>query len=132
MNTNIPPAWPQPGSVVSVPVFLFYRHKGIVSDRWYNGRPMIISTSARSGGVREEPWEVFAQGSVVSGEDYPGSLPAWEVLHRARSSIGSTYALFTRNCEQFVLYAHGLEPRSPQVSITIGAALLIGLLAAAG
>jgi len=44
-------SWSQPGMAVSIPTFLIYRHKGIVSDHWHNGKPMIISNSARAGGV---------------------------------------------------------------------------------
>ncbi len=123
--------WPQPGMVVSVPIFLFYRHTGIVSDRWHGGKPMVISTSVRSGGVHEEPWDTFAQGSDVTVNGYPGRLPGWEVVRRAKSLIGTQYDLLTKNCEQFVMFAHGLKPQSAQLAITVVIALCVGVLAAA-
>jgi len=118
--------------VVSVPIFLFYRHKGIVSDRWHGGKPMVISTSARSGGVREEPWDVFAQGHVVTVDGYLGGLPSYEVLRRARSLIGAQYDVLVRNCEHLVTNVHGIKPQSSQVALTFAiVALCVGALAAA-
>lgn len=126
------PVWPEAGTVVSIPIALFYRHKGIVSDRWYGGKPMIISNSARSGGVHEEFWDVFAEGGAVTVDGYPGGLPNFEVLSRAKSLVSSQYDLLRWNCEHFVAYAHGLKPMSPQVAVTVAiATLCIGVLAAA-
>lgn len=124
-------SWPQPGTVVSIPTFLIYRHKGIVSDRWYNGKPMIISNSARSGGVCEEPWDEFAEGHIVTVESYPSDLPSHVVVSRAQSFIGTRYDLFSWNCEYLVAVAHGLKPQSSQVTVTIAVATLcVGVLAA--
>lgn len=123
--------WPEPGMVVSVPIFLMYRHTGIVSDRWHGGKPMVISTSARSGGVCEEPWDVFTQGRAATVDGYPGHLPGWEVVHRARSLIGTRYDLLSKNCEQFVTFVHGIKPHSTQLALTVVIALCVGMLAAA-
>ena len=118
--------------VVSVPIFLFYRHKGIVSNRWHGGKPMVISTSARAGGVREEPWDVFANGCVPTVDGYPGSLPSYEVLRRARSLIGAQYDVLARNCEHFVMHVHGIKPQSSQVALTFAIiTLCVGALAVA-
>jgi hypothetical protein len=126
------PVWPEAGTVVSIPIALFYKHKGIVSDRWNGGKPMIISNSARSGGVHEEFWDVFAEGGTVMVDGYLGGLPNFEVLSRAKSLISSQYDLLRWNCEHFVAYAHGLKPTSPQVAVTVAiATLCIGVLAAA-
>ena len=92
---------------------------------------MVISTSARSGGVCEEPWDVFAQRRVVTVDGYLGSLSSGEVLRRAKSLIGVPYHMLVRNCDHFVTYAHGLEPQSPQVALTCVIALGIAALAAA-
>lgn len=125
-------SWPQPGTVVSIPTFLVYRHKGIISDRWYNGKPMIISNSARAGGTYEEPWDVFAEGHIVTVESYPSDLPNHEVVNRARSFVGTQYDLFSWNCEHLVTVSHGLKSQSPQVAITIAvAAMCIGVLSLA-
>jgi hypothetical protein len=123
--------WPEAGTAVSISIILFYRHKGIVSDRWYGGKPMIISNSARSGGVHEEAWDVFAEGNTVAVDGYPGGLPHFEVMSRAKSFISSQYDLFRWNCEHFVAYAHGLQLKSPQVAATVAiATLCLGVLVA--
>lgn len=93
---------------------------------------MVISTSARSGGAYEEPWDVFAQRRVVSSEGYPGNFPSSEVLRRARSLIGAKYDVLVRNCEHFITYAHGYKPQSIQVVLTLVfvAAGVVALMAA--
>lgn len=132
-SRNLPiHSWPQPGTVVSIPTFVIYRHKGIVSDRWYNGKPMIISNSARAGGVQEEPWDVFAEGYIVTEDGYPSGLPSYEVVSRARSFIGTLYDLFSWNCDHLVAAAHGLEPQSLQVAATVAVAALCFAVLAAG
>jgi hypothetical protein len=100
--------WPAPGSIISVPILLFFRHRGIVSDRWYMGKPMVISNSARNGGVVEEPWDVFCNGQLCSDEGYPGALSTFEVLHRARHPAQNGYSLFGWNCDDHVEASHGL------------------------
>ena len=117
-----------PGTVVSVPVFKLFRHKGIVSDRFINGCPMVISNSARAGGVAEEPWEVFAAGQAATVEEYPSTLPGYVILQRARQHIGTKYQLFDWNCEHLVSHAHGKRPESPQVAAAIIVAVLVGVI----
>lgn len=92
---------------------------------------MVISTSARSGGVCEESWDTFAQGCAVTIEGHPGRLPGWEVVRRARSLMGTQYDLLAKNCEQFVTFVHGLKPQSTQLALTVVVALCVGVLAAA-
>ena len=122
--------WPQAGMVVSIPIFLIYRHKGIVSDRWHGGKPMIISNSARSHGVCEEPWDAFAEGNIVKVDGYLGGLPNYEVLNRARLLIGTQYNLFDWNCEHYVTHAHGLKQQRLQIAVTLTVAVLcVGMLA---
>lgn len=118
------PQWPTPGTIVSVPVYIFFRHKGIVSDRWYGGKPVVISNSARAGGIAEEPWDVFTSGQLWAAEGHPGNLLPWEVLHRARSLHGTQYNALTWNCESFVNYCHGLPSSSPQLAAIVVAALV--------
>ena len=116
--------WPAPGTIVSVPAYIFFRHKGIVSNRWHGGRPMVISNSARAGGVAEESWDVFTSGQAWKEEGHPGSLSSWEVLDRARSRAAPPYNPFTWNCESFVAYCHGLLPASPQLAVVLVVALV--------
>lgn len=121
-----------PGTVVSVWVFPFFRHTGIVSDRTIGDKPMVISNSARADGVAEEPWEVFVAGQGVRVEGFPGSLPPWAVVHRARALIGAQYHPLKWNCEHLTSYAHGFEPKSPQLALVVVAALAIGVATLAG
>lgn len=130
----MPNSQPEPGTVVWIPVFLIYRHSGIVSDRWWGGKPMVISSSGRRGGVFEEPWDEFRQGSPVylEGNGHPGTLPSHEILRRARSVIGTSYDLLTWNCDDLVTYAHGIKSQATQLGATfaiavIGCVLLLGM-----
>lgn len=124
----VTPASLCPGTVVSVWVFPFFRHKGIVSDRFSGNKPMVISNSARVGGVAEEPWDLFAAGQPVHVDGYPSNLPSWTAVHRARALIDAKYDPFTWNCEHLTSYAHGLVPQSPQIAFLFTAALVTGLL----
>lgn len=122
--------WPLAGSLVSVQFLGIYRHVGIVSDQWYNGKPMVISNSDRAGGVREEPWNVFAAGRAVTVEARQYDTVGHIVIARARSRIGTRYNLLTWNCEHLVRFAQGLSPSSPQVVATVVVAALWWALAA--
>lgn len=117
-----------PGTVVSVPFLGVFRHRGIVSDRYHGGQPMVISNSPNTGGVTEEPWATFAAGNQVMVDGYPGNLPPLAVVQRARAQIGSRYRLFNWNCEHLVSHAHGLSPRSPQVAAVVVLAALFGMI----
>lgn len=125
---EVTPAQLMTGTVVSVPFLGVFRHKGIVSDRFCNGEPMVISNSPTAGGVTEEPWEAFAAGNQVTVEAYPSNLPPHIVIQRARARIGSRYQLFNWNCEHLVTYAHGLQPATPQVTAVLILAILFGLI----
>ncbi|HKT72545.1 MAG TPA: lecithin retinol acyltransferase family protein [Steroidobacteraceae bacterium] len=119
---------------MSVPIGLGYRHKGVVSDRWYCGKPAVFSGSARRGAVREEPWECFSRGKPVRDDGYPSALAANEVLRRARELVGRRYHIFDLNCDHVVAIVHGQKPESPQVHATVAIALIalsLGLLVAA-
>lgn len=117
-----------PGTVVSAPFLGIFRHRGLVSDRCHNGKPMVISNSAPAGGVTEEPWDTFAAGNEVTIEGYPSDLPPWTVIQRARVRIGTSYQLFNWNCEHLVSYAHGQRPASPQVATVVALLILFGIL----
>lgn len=118
----------RPGTVIAIPiVFPFYWHKGIVSDRAHNGKPMVFACSAKTGKVLEETWDQFAEGSDVTVEGYLGTLHPLLVIERARACIGKRYQFFVFNCEHFVYTAHGLELQSPQLQAT---GIVLTLLAA--
>lgn len=112
------PTWPAPGSVVSTPIIFGFRHYGIVSDRWENGMPMVISGSNRIGKVVEEPWTVFAPSGRWKHEVLKGPASGLAVVARARSKLGRKYELLSWNCDHLVHYSIGLSPQSPQLALT--------------
>ena len=120
----------RPGAVIYV-WFGIFRHKGIVSNRWWNGYPMVIANSWATNGVAEIPWGDFAGTQTVFVEGYPSNLSSLEVLDNARSMIGQRYDAVQSNCEHFVCKCHGFEPRSPQLAGVIIAATRVAALAIA-
>ena len=125
---RVTPSQVLPGTVVSVSFLGVFRHKGIVSDRCYAGKPTVISNSPTAGGVTEEPWDIFAAGNEVTVEGYPSELPSCTVVQRTRAQIGSPYQLFNWNCEHLVSYAHGQSPASPQVHTIVALSMLFGII----
>ena len=123
-------AFPSPGTVVWVPAYLFWRHKGIVSDRYYGGKPMILCNSPVHG-VIEQPWDEFFQGEPCRQEGYPGTLPAHEVLRRARSRLREGYVLLAFNCDHYKNYAHGLLVESEQLRLTFTVLASAGVIVTA-
>jgi hypothetical protein len=125
LSAPIIPALLRPGTVVSVWIFPFFRHRGIVSNQFYGNEPMVISNSARVGGIAEEPWDIFAADKVVYADGYPSNLPSVEVLRRARALIGKPYHVLRWNCEHLTSYAHGREPESPQLATMVILAVMV-------
>ena len=99
-------------------------HLGIVSDRFANGEPMVISNSLRAGGVAEEPLSVFQGRYLLVPVSLPRVLPAGHILSLARQKLGSRWNLLSWNCEHFVHWAYGLGLKSPQLD---RASVLVGL-----
>jgi hypothetical protein len=126
----LPVADPRPGTVVWVPALLVYRHRGLVTDRYTNGKPFVLTTSPVKG-VVEEPWDVFGSDSVIHIEGYLGTLPCREVLRRARRHLGRAYDLFGFNCDHLVADAHDLPVQSAQLRGTLAAMGLLALYARA-
>ena len=122
--------WPVPGTIVYVWFLGFFRHKGIVSNRWWNGKPMVVASAQDSSGVAEVPWDTFTGGKQAFIEGYPSELPPHMVLYNARCLVGQAYDALTANCEHFVYRCHGQQPNSPQVAGVLALSFL-GVLAAA-
>lgn len=122
--------YPATGTVVSVPAYFIFRHKGIVSDRWDDGAPLVISNSFRRGGVVEELWHEFTQGQQFQIDDYPNILSPIEVVARARSKIGERYNPLAFNCEHFTKFCHGLAMESGQLAVCLIAGIAVAVLAA--
>lgn len=123
--------WPIPGTVVYVWFLGVFRHKGIVSNRWWDGKPMVIANSWASNGVAEITWDEFAEARDVFIEGYPSNLSSLEVLYNARCLLGQRYDAILSNCEHFVCRCHGLKARSPQLAAVAIVATTIAVLAAA-
>src|SRR5260221_14090337 len=95
------------GSVVAIKCW-WGEHWGIVAAD-SSGRPTIISNRRLRGGVTEELWN-----DVVGDEEWRivselvTSLPAYLVIDRVRSRIGSRYDFWKWNCQDLVYWARGL------------------------
>ena len=120
-----------PGKVIGVRVGPII-HVGIVSDKLYFGEPMVISNSNRAGGVAEEPLGVFQGPYKLIPMGQPAEAPREQVLARARKKIGTTWNLFSWNCEHFIRHAYGVKPESSQLQnafVVAGAFWLLTRLA---
>jgi len=103
-----------------------YEHKSVVSDRRCPlGKPMLISATARTGTVREEPYDAVVMGRKTGYAQQQPNLPSHQVLEKARSQIGIwRYHLLTHNCEAFANWAGGLKVTSRQVNSTLSGAAI--------
>jgi hypothetical protein len=119
--------WPEPGTIVSVSLGFGFRHRGVVSDKWEKGIPMIISNSRKAGGVTESTWETFGCLEHWRVDETSGPAAGLRAVQRARSQISTQYDLVNWNCDHLVYYSVGLPPQSPQIliSATIAAALML-------
>lgn len=128
--SNIDIRFVAPGTVISVPTHIFYRHVGLVSDlRDWSGLPFIISNSAKNGGIAEETLAAFADGKAWRYENTPNRLTPRQVLYRARTCARREYHPLQWNCETFVSHCHGMPEQSPQAAATVGM-VIVGLLVA--
>jgi hypothetical protein len=101
-----------PGSVVAIKCW-WGEHWGIVAGDY--GRLTIISNRGLKDGVTEEPWEdVVGNADCRIVDNIATLLPAYLVIARARSMIGTRYNFWTWNCEHHVYWALGQRPQSPQ------------------
>ncbi|MCK9345048.1 MAG: lecithin retinol acyltransferase family protein [Candidatus Pacebacteria bacterium] len=125
-SSAINPISHRAGTVLSTSRFL-YRHLGILTGRFINGFPTVISNSGDGGMVIEESLSQFQGTGDLQVVGYLGTLPQDVVLARAQAKLGSKYSLLTWNCEHFVRHAHGLKQESPQVvaAVSLFALLLV-------
>src|SRR5258708_38087806 len=105
---------PGPGTVL-------YRRKGVFVHAALVAGPgvgfWVPVVSLGPEGFKEEFWSLSS--GVVGIGNYLGTLPPWRVLARAREIAGRPYNAATWNCEHFVRYCHGLQPESPQSTLTL-------------
>ncbi len=121
LPVNLPRNPEMPGRVVGVPIRLGHvlpiLHVGILSTRTDpRGYPLVCHASRRYGETVESTLDDFLYDA--SGRlrllGYPGPLTPDRVVRRAQSALGVAYDVRRRNCEHYVLFAHGLAPWSPQ------------------
>jgi hypothetical protein len=115
-----------PGALVGVNVNGVI-HPGIMSDGYVEGERAVISRSRRSGQALEESWTTFTGGRKGFLLPPLSGLAPLEVLHNAKSLIGTRWDFFSANCEHFVSEAFGVKPTSPQLRLGL-AVLVIGLV----
>ena len=113
----------QPGAQI-VTCMGKYEHQSVVSDRRCPlGKPMLISATARTGTVQEEPYDTVVKGRRTGYAPPQSVLPVDVVLANARSKIGIwRYDVVSRNCESFANWAGGLEMSSRQVKGAVAGA----------
>jgi hypothetical protein len=107
-----------PGSVVAIKCW-WGEHWGVVAGDY--GRPTVISNRGMKEGVTEEPWEDVvgtAEWRIV--DTLATALPAYLVVARARSKIGTRYDFWSWNCQDHVFWALGQQPQSPQRDGVVG------------
>ncbi len=95
-----------------------YEHKSVVSDRrCHLGKPMLISATARTGTVMEEPYDTVVMGRKTGYAQQQSDFPAHVVVEKARSQIEKwQYQVLMQNCEVFANWAGGLKVTSRQVN----------------
>jgi len=114
----------KPGDVVAVSLWLG-EHWGIVAVK--NDRLTLISNRGLVGAVTEEPIEAVIGSSQWRVVAFTFHLPPSIVVARARSKIGTRYDFWEWNCQDFVYWALGLEPQSPQRAVVVGLLTVIGI-----
>lgn len=105
-----------------------YKHLAFISNKFFQGKPMLISNTMRKGSVYEEPWDTVVGSRRFKIETIETSEPASQVLDRARSYIGKAkYDLFGFNCEHFVSKVVTGIPKSPQIQAAAISATILFL-----
>lgn len=98
-----------------------YEHWALVSDKFSDGKPMLISNSWRNGTVREESWDQVVGNKPYKVHKIQSTKPVEYILSRARSAISRVkYSLTHYNCEHFVREVITGTAKSDQVRKAIG------------
>ena len=108
-----------------------YKHWALVTDKFHEGKPMLISNTMRNGTVREEPWDQVVGANKYKIHFVRTNIPKKFLLERARSAINNVkYNLLDYNCEHFVNDIISGKANSVQVRsvLTIGGILMFGLV----
>jgi hypothetical protein len=118
-----------PGTVLSTTKPGGIEHYGILTGRHLHGQSLtIISASKFRQSVVEELPMHFSLGAPIY-EHGVWSDQLWrKTIINARSQLGRPYRLFSKNCEHFVRFCHGLPQESPQLARAIGVAIVGGAI----
>ncbi len=60
-------------------------------------------------------------------DNLAAALPAYFIVQRARSMIGTRYDFWRWNCQDLVYWALGLQPQSPQRAAVAGVLAIAAL-----
>lgn len=96
------------------------------------GRPVVAHNSAARGGVAIELLDNVRGSREIEPLPPSTRLCGEEVVRRALSREGTRYSFFSWNCEDYVWWALGEPPRSPQreaLGTAVGAIGFAALLA---
>lgn len=122
--------YPAPGDVV-VTSFGAYQHYSLVSDRvCETGKPYLISATARTKTVKEEPWDQVTSGKKTYVVETQLSQAPALLLEHARQYVNCwRYSVTNNNCEHFInLITNGQATSSQVKSGVAGAAVGVGLV----
>jgi hypothetical protein len=111
-----------PGAVVAL-TFLWGKHLGIAALR--QGQWTLISNRGIKSGVTEEAFADVVGTASWQIVDFASALHPGAVVARARSKLGTRYDFWKWNCEDFVSWAVGHEPRSSQREGFLGLVALL-------
>lgn len=107
------------GSVLRTPKFPV-NHYGI-----YIGKNQVIDNSPTGNGVSIRSLQEFSGNNHIHVHESPLTLDIGaERVKRASSFLGTPYRLLSQNCEHFYTEIINGKPKSPQVIVFTGMALL--------
>lgn len=119
----------KPGDLIMTN-FGSYWHFSIVTDgKCREGKWQLISATARTGTVEEEPYDDVVRGRPTQLTPNQPALRANKIIASARSQVGIwKYCPITRNCEHFANWVSGFEVTSQQTRNAVFGAILAGTL----
>jgi hypothetical protein len=94
------------------------KHWGIAAVR--SGQWTLISNRGIKSGVTEESFADVVGGANWQIVDGTSALHPGAIVARSRSKLGTRYDFWKWNCEDFVSWALGHEPRSSQRQSFLG------------
>lgn len=101
----------QPGALISIDMGA-YDHVGLVTNRFIEGMPTIISLSETHNTVVEQSWYEAVENRKVKLYSEQGVIDPSHAITRARAYLGKLRWSFFYNCEHFARAVHGLEVKS--------------------